>query len=187
MHVKGLPKSNLPSQALSEQIVPQSLRESLGFLLNRAGTAVGNAFSQELKMSDMTLAMWRVLAALHDTGHQSLSGLSDFTSVEISTLSRQVATLAGRGLVLNRPSGKNWRSVDISLTPAGHAVVQRLRPATERHESAALDGVDPEDVKELKQLLEKIYRNLSSLDTVCPVLADEESLSGAPRPLDQTL
>ena len=63
-----------------------SLKWSLGFLLNRAGVSVSNAFSQELKMSGMTLAMWRVLAALHDTGHQSLSGLAELISVEISTL-----------------------------------------------------------------------------------------------------
>lgn len=150
-----------------------SLKTSLGFLLNRAGVAVGSAFSQELKMSGMTLAMWRVLAALADTGHQSLSALADFTSVEISTLSRQVATLAGRKLVVSQPSGKNWRSVDIRLTPAGRAVVQRLLPAVARHERAALDGIDAADIKALKQLLDRIYCNLCSLDTVLPVMADE--------------
>ncbi|WP_374944585.1 MarR family winged helix-turn-helix transcriptional regulator [Sphingomonas sp.] len=151
-----------------------SLETSLGFLLNRAGVAVGNAFSQELKMSGMTLAMWRVLAALHDTGHQSLGGLAEFISVEISTLSRQVATLSGRGLIVNQPSGKNWRSVDLSLTPAGQAVVQRLLPSVERHERAALDGIDRDDIDVLKRLLEKVYRNLRALDVIAPVLQDNE-------------
>ena len=160
---------------LSRARFEHSLNKSLGFLLNRAGVAVGNAFSQELKVAGMTLAMWRVLAALHDTGHQSLSGLADHISVEISTLSRQVATLAGRDLVVNRPSGKDWRSIDISLTPAGHALVQRLLPAVERHERAALDGVDPAEVATLKRLLDQLYHNLCVYDTVVPLGAGEEA------------
>ena len=159
---------------LAGQSSPQSLKESLGFLLNRAGVAMGNAFTQELKMAGMTLAMWRVLAALHDTGHQSLGGLSVFIDVEISTLSRQVTTLVGRGLVISQPSGENWRSVDLCLTHAGHVVVQHLRPATERHERAALDGTDPAEIIKLKQLLDRIYSNLCTLDKVLPVMLGDD-------------
>ena len=163
-----------PNVRSSPSTFEHLLNKSLGFLLNRAGVAVGNAFSQELKVAGMTLAMWRVLAALHDTGHQSLSGLAEHISVEVSTLSRQVGTLAGRGLVVSRPSGKDWRSVDISLTPAGRTVVQRLLPAVERHERAALDGMAPADVEQLKVLLERVYDNLCAYDTVVPVMAEDD-------------
>ena len=175
MSAKASSRSTQSREDIPEQPPTQLLKDSIGFLLNRAGVAMGNAFSQELKMSGLTLAMWRVLAALHDNDHQSLSGLSDIISVEISTLSRQISTLAGRGLVISQPSGKNWRSVDISLTPAGFVVVQRIRPATNRHERAALDGTDPADIKLLKQLLGKIYVNLCTLDKVLPVMVDADN------------
>ena len=164
-----------------------SLQTSLGFLLNRAGVAVANAFGQELKMSGMTMAMWRVLAALHDTDHQSLSGLAAFTSVEISTLSRQVATLAARGLVANEPSGQDWRSVDISLTSAGRSVVSRLLPAVQRHERAAFDGLEPAEIEKLKALLETVYANLCALDVVMPMAADAGARNGAPRAASKAL
>lgn len=152
-------------------------KDSFGFVLNRAGVAMGNAFSQELKKAGMTLAMWRVLAALHDTGRQSLSGLSDYVSVEISTLSRQVATLASRGFVISQPCEENWRSVDISLTPAGQVVVRLLQPASVRHERAALDGISPEEAHLLRGLLNKIYGNLCALDEVQPVTDEIDRLA----------
>ena len=158
--------------AAAEPGTARMFKDSFGFLLNRTGVAMGNAFSQELKKAGMTLAMWRVMAALHDTGRQNLNGLSVYVSVEISTLSRQVATLAARGFVVSQQSEENWRSVDISLTPAGLVVVRLLQPASIRHESAALDGIEPEEVELLKQLLQKIYANLCTLDEVVPV-ADE--------------
>ena len=146
-----------------------ALNESLAFLLNRAGSAVAVAFSEELRECDMSLPMWRAIAALWGRGDQSLSGLAEITSAELSTLSRQVATLAERGLVSRRQSGVNWRSVNISLTPAGRALVERLVPAVERHERAALDGISPSDIRRLKQLLAKIYGNLVAFDEVKPL------------------
>lgn len=169
--------AELPSAPVTaESAAAPMFKDSFGFLLNRTGVAMGNAFSQELKKAGMTLAMWRVLAALHDTGRQSLSGLSDYVSVEISTLSRQVATLATRGFVVSQQSEDNWRSVDISLTAAGQVVVRLLLPATIRHERAALYGIDPGDAELLKRLLEKIYGNLCTLDEVLPVADDLDHL-----------
>ena len=136
-----------------------ALSESLAFLLNRAGAAVGSAFTLELKACGMTLPMWRVVAALWGSGEQTLSGLAEVTSVEISTLSRQVASLAEKGLVSRRQSGMNWRSINIALTPQGRVLV-------ERHERAALDGVSPGDARRLKLLLNKIYDNLLEFDEV---------------------
>ena len=150
------------SPALSTYV----LNESLAFLLNRAGAAVGGAVTVALKEFGMTLPMWRVLAALWGSGEQTLSGLSEVTSVEISTLSRQVATLAERELVFRQPSGVNWRSINISLTPEGRATVERLLPVVERHERAALDRVSASDVRRLKLLLKAIYANLVALDEI---------------------
>ena len=157
------------------------LNESLAFLLNRAGAAVGSAFTAELKECGMTLPMWRVLAALWGNGEQTLSGLSEVTSVELSTLSRQVAALAEKRLVFRQPSGVNWRSINISLTPDGRATVDRLLPVVERHERAALDGVDPADVRRLKRLLKSIYSNLVALDEALP-LGEAEAATDPLRP-----
>ena len=150
-----------------------ALNESLAFLLNRAGASVASAFTIELKERGLTLPMWRVLAGLWGVGGQTLSGLAEITSVEISTLSRQVGALAEQKLVLRQQSGLNWRSINISLTAEGRALVERLLPAVQRHEHAALEGVTAADVRRLKLLLNKVYANLIALDK--PLLLDGAS------------
>ena len=130
-----------------------ALGESLAFLLNRTGAAVSSAFTIELKQCGLTLPMWRVLAALWSAGEQTLGGLADITSVEISTLSRQVATLHEKKMVLRRQSGMNWRSVNISLTGEGRAMVERLLPAV---------------------VLNKVYANLLAFDEVLSVQPEGE-------------
>jgi DNA-binding MarR family transcriptional regulator len=150
-----------------------SLNESLAFLLNRAGTAMAAAFSQELKGLNLTVPMWRVLAALWSTGDQSLSGLSAVTSVEISTLSRQVATLVKRNYVSRTPSGIDWRAITIGLTPEGRRVVEQLLPAVERHEQAAFHDIGASDVRRLKFLLNKAYDNILALDRSLPTVGQD--------------
>jgi DNA-binding MarR family transcriptional regulator len=143
-----------------------ALSESLAFLLTRTGAAMGIAFTLELKECGMTLAMWRVLGALWGSGEQTLSGLAEVTSVEISTLSRQVASLVEKKLVVRRQSGINWRSINIGLTPQGHALVERLLPVVESHERAAFNGINPADIRRLKLLLNKVYQNLLEFNEV---------------------
>jgi DNA-binding MarR family transcriptional regulator len=143
-----------------------ALNESLAFLLNRAGAAVAGAFTLELKEQGLTLPMWRVLAALWGAGGQTLSGLADLTSVEISTLSRQIAALHKEGLISREQSSVNWRSINIGLTTKGRSLVEQLLPAVARHETAALEGVSAADVRRLKLLLNRVYANLVRFDHV---------------------
>ncbi len=155
------------------------LGESLPFLLNRAGVAMGAAFTEELRQCELTLPAWRILAALWGGGELSLGSLAQATSVEISTLSRQVGSLVDRGLVVRRPSGIDWRSINLSLSAQGREVVEQLVPSVLRHEQAALAGVKEADKRRLKQLLMLIYDNLSQLDEVKPPAAARQKLKGA--------
>ena len=75
----------------------------LPYLLNRAGSRIAASFSAELKAEHgITLAMWRVLAALHHRDGQLVGELARMTTVEVSTLSRMLGTMQRRGLIERR-------------------------------------------------------------------------------------
>ena len=74
---------------------------------------MSSAFSQELRSLDLTVPMFRVLAGLWSSGEQSLNSLADLTCVELSTLSRQVASLAKQKLVTRTKSQLDSRSINI--------------------------------------------------------------------------
>ena len=149
-----------------------SLNESLAFLVNRTGSAMSSAFSQELRSLDLTVPMFRVLAGLWTSGEQSLNGLADLTCVELSTLSRQVAALSKQKLVMRTKSQLDSRSINIRLTERGRHMVERLLPAVERHERAAFAGISAMDARRLRQLLNRVYANIVSSDEVM-IVADE--------------
>src|SRR5712691_5091335 len=96
-------------------------------LLNRVGVIVAEQFGKEtLAPHGLSIAMWRVMAALSSTGGQRQIDLADLTSIDASTLSRIVTRLVRMGLVTRARSASSNREVVVMLSAKGGALVARL-------------------------------------------------------------
>ncbi len=140
------------------------LTSSLPYLLNRVGVRMGELFSQELAAEGLTLAMYRVLAALVERNDQRLSELSEMTSVELTTLSRLVAAMQRKRLLVRRRPEDNLRTVRISLTADGRRRAEKLIPRAAHYEAVAMQGLNDAAVDRLKADLARIYANLDQLE-----------------------
>jgi DNA-binding MarR family transcriptional regulator len=131
------------------------LENYLPYLINRVGAALVIRFAQDtLAKHGLSIAMWRVLAALSTSGEQRQIDLAEMTSIDASTLSRLVARLArGRGLV------------------------ERLIPIAERLEQTAIADLSPKDLSTLKLCLRRMYKNLARPRYRRGPLAAESALS----------
>jgi DNA-binding MarR family transcriptional regulator len=135
----------------------------LPYLLNRVGFALVESFTADaLKPNDLSIEMWRVMAALSNNGGQRQVDLSAMTSIDVSTMSRLVSRLVRMGLVTRSRSQKSSREVVVALSGKGRALVQRLIPIAKRLEQTASAGVAARDMAELKRLLTQIYGNLTA-------------------------
>lgn len=139
------------------------LENSIPYLIARAGIRTGQAFAVELRQFDLSLAEWRVCAALRRRPHQRLSDLALNTSSDASTLSRTVDGMIQRGLLVRERSAEDARAVALALTPAGDELTVRVVPLARLYERVALSGIDPADVDRLRSILRRIYDNMESL------------------------
>jgi MarR family transcriptional regulator, organic hydroperoxide resistance regulator len=134
----------------------------LPYLINRVGFAlVDNFTSYALKKSGLSIAMWRVLAALSNNGEQRQVDLSGMTSIDASTMSRLVSRLVRAGLATRSRSEKSSREVVVALSPKGRALVQRLIPIAVKLEETASAGLTAKELTVVKALLKKIYLNFA--------------------------
>ena len=141
------------------------LELALPYLLARAGTRMGQAFSKELRRFDVSLTEWRVCAALHHAPHQRLSQLAEHTSAEPSTLSRLVDGLLQRGLLVRDRSDEDGRALALSLTDAGRDLTLRIIPLAQLFERVALGGLSSAQADALREMLRSVYANLAVLDS----------------------
>ncbi len=93
---------------------PLDLAEHLPYLINRVGSALVARFSADaLASARLSIASWRVLAALANNGGLRQTDLAELTSIDASTLSRLITRLVRDGLVdgpARRPTAARSRS-----------------------------------------------------------------------------
>lgn len=135
----------------------------LPYLLNRAGSRIAAAFSDEVRPHGATLQMWRVLAALRDRDGRRMGDLSETTSIEVSTLTRLVDSMEKKGLVVRRRAAEDARAILLHVTPDGRRLTRRIVPIAKRYERVALAGFKPNEAESLKAALRRLYANMDAL------------------------
>jgi DNA-binding MarR family transcriptional regulator len=138
------------------------LDEYLPYLINRTGTVVAGAFSEELAQAKLTLPQWRVLAALFHQGEQRQIDLAKFTSIDQSSLSRLVSALHRRDLVSRRRSATSNREVSVTLTAKGTVLTRRYIPVALAYETIGTEGLSRADLATLRRCLKHIFANLDA-------------------------
>jgi MarR family transcriptional regulator, organic hydroperoxide resistance regulator len=154
------------------------LTHSLPYLLNRVGVRMGELFSRRIAGYGVTLPMYRVMAALWETGDQRLGDLAAMTSIEISTLSRLIGTMKRKGLVTRTRLKDNARTVAINLTAKGKGLVEELIPIAVHFEDVAVRDLPTKGLSDLKSTLEAIYLSLGSIE---PEIAEANAQRRAAR------
>jgi DNA-binding MarR family transcriptional regulator len=89
----------------------------------------------------------------------SMNTLARFTTIERTTLTREVDQLVALGLIERTTPANDRRRVCLALTPTGEKVYRRGVPAVLEASRQALNGVDPETLREFARLLQIILRN----------------------------
>ena len=134
----------------------------LPYLINRVGFALVESFTTEaLAANGLSIAMWRVLAALSNNGEQRQVDLVTMTSIDASTMSRLVSRLVRMGLVTRSRSAKSNREVVVALSTKGRALVQRLIPIAKKLEETAAAGLPAKELAAAKRALGRMYDNLA--------------------------
>jgi DNA-binding MarR family transcriptional regulator len=139
------------------------LGDYLPYLVNRVGSIIAEQFGGEaLKPHRLSIAMWRVMAALAANGSQRQIDLADLTSIDSSTLSRLVTRLVRMRLVTRSRSAHSNREVAVELSPKGQALVAQLIPIARQYEAAAIAGLTREELDVLKSCLRRVYGNMKN-------------------------
>jgi DNA-binding MarR family transcriptional regulator len=139
------------------------LSEYLPYLVNRVGSIVADQFGAEaLAPHGLSIAMWRVMAALAATDGQRQIDLADLTSIDVSTLSRLVSRLVHIGIVTRTRSASSNREVAVKLSTKGQVIVGRLIPIALGYEREAIAGLPAADLAVVKRCLRRMYANMKS-------------------------
>lgn len=137
------------------------LTDRLPFLINRVGAAMVDFASPGLKRFHLTIPLWRMLAVLAHRGELRQIDLAEATSLDPPTVSRLITGAVKKGFVTRTRSSTSNREVTVRLTRKGLGVVEDLVPKMLADEEAAFGNLPDKDVALVKDVLRKMYQNIT--------------------------
>lgn len=120
------------------------------------------ALNTDLRRFGLDYSRWRVLAVLNANPGCSMHLLSEQTSVDRTTLVPTVRTMEREGLLLRQERETDRRSVSLTLTVQGRAMLAQILPVVLAQTDRALAGMTAADKAKLHQLLIRIVANLKA-------------------------
>ena len=94
-------------------------------------------------------------------GEIGANGFADAVGISRPTATGVVRTLEGRGLVRRRGDADDRRTVLVSLTPAGLALIEALFPRFNAEEARVAGALSTEEQEVLASLLRRIQNGLA--------------------------
>lgn len=130
----------------------------LSVTANRISRAFARAYAERF---GLTIPEWRVMAVLGTGGPLPAAAIVERTAMDKVKVSRAVAALEAKALVLRRPHPEDRRSALLELAPAGRRVFEQIVPLARALEAELTAVLGPEDRALLAALLGRLDAHLS--------------------------
>jgi DNA-binding MarR family transcriptional regulator len=137
--------------------------ELYSFITGKASTAIARRLQKNFKQAgiEITIEQWSVLYHLWKEDGQSQQQLCDATFRDKPSITRLVDNLEKLGLV-KRTANKNDRRINkICITPEAEKMQVQTMEVANQTLNEALHGVTNGQVEIAKEVLQKVYENLS--------------------------
>jgi DNA-binding MarR family transcriptional regulator len=144
--------------------IENQLKNSMGTLIGRTSHAILNKLQKRFREEGhaITVEQWQLLINLNNTDDQYHQQLAENTFKEKSTVTRILDGLEKKALVKRVAETKDRRQKRIRITAKGRALLEKVKPLAHEVQSRALKGLDMERLEVCRDILLKIYGNVTA-------------------------
>ncbi len=147
-------KSGLSAKAPDP--VPEVLLGRMGFLLNKGGQKIREAYQEALAPLGIDGKEWGVLLVLNEKGSVSQHEIGKCTHIDRTTMVSLVDELEKKGLVERQEHPTDRRSHALVLTPKGKEILPKAHKLSEAADKKFLSSLSTHEQKEIFKLLKKL-------------------------------
>lgn len=126
------------------------------YLIKRLEAAIRLMLEKELGDLDLTPAQYTTLSMLAANGETSSSDLARRVLVTPQSMSEMIKALDRKALIKRRESETNRKVLDIALSPAGRALLEKAEVRVDGLEATLLSALDAGQVVALRDNLSVI-------------------------------
>lgn len=126
------------------------------YLLSRASSQYNARMEQALKSIGLDQSGWRILLVLMEHDSIGVARLSEKVVTKLSTTTRIIQRLEGKGFVSSVQSQSDARIKNVSITQAGQDKVNESRGVAASVFAQAFSGLDAQEIETFCKVLQQI-------------------------------
>ena len=151
-----MPKSDpAPAVAPTPERSLEELYRRPGFLIRRAHQIAVSIFLEESAELGITTTQYGVMTILRARENLDQVGVATLVGIDRSTTALVVGKLEADGLVERRADPADKRRKVLLLTPAGHAMLERIAEPARRTREREMAAFSPRDANRFVDLLQQ--------------------------------
>ncbi len=144
-------------KAIDRSEMHLTLEEFLPYRLNLLAATVSGALARiYADRFQLTIPQWRIIATLGQYGVRTGRDIALHGMMHKSTVSRSVAALEARGLLLREANPEDMREEHLRLTDEGRAIYDAVVPEALAFEERLAGALDPQERATLSALLSRL-------------------------------
>lgn len=155
----------MPGQAKHTRVPQLALDEFLPYRLSVVAETVSNLIAKGYERQfGITIAEWRILAVLGESGKLTTQEVIDRTRMDRVRVSRAVIRLVDKGLLLRMPNPLDARAHILDFSSSGLAIYRQIVPLARSIQSKLAAALSPGEAKQFDLILKKLDARARLLD-----------------------
>lgn len=134
--------------------------ESLHYLLMKSHSVMQRKIYSEAQKLGLTSGQPKILDYLYEHEGSDQKTIAGYCEIEPATLGSILLRMEQKGLIERRQKNGNRRSLYVYLTDSGKEICEKMHDIFSQADEQAVNGISPEKVQEVKNILTEICRNL---------------------------
>jgi DNA-binding MarR family transcriptional regulator len=151
--------SNLPQPADFYHRDSYAAEASVGFLMKRVLTLLGQAVDKRLAPCGLTHAQWIPLYKIAQGEATTVAELARHAQMDAGAMTRMLDRLEAKGLCRRVRGAQDRRVVQLELTPEGRAIAAEVPAVLSDVMNALLAGFSRDEWLQLKDFLHRMLAN----------------------------
>ena len=140
--------------------------DSVGYMMRRIISLVGQGIDREMESAGLTNAQWVPLLKLHMGVASTVAELARECELDAGSMTRLLDRLEAKQLCVRVRSKNDRRVVNLELTNAGRAAAQQIPKILCRVQNTHLAGFSIEEWQNLKGYLRRILDTAQTLNAI---------------------
>lgn len=142
-----------------------SLAEFLPYRIAALARRLSRELSHAYEHENLSIPEWRVLAVLGETRSMAARDVAARTPMDKMAVSRAVASLQSKGLLVRSSSARDRRVRTLALSDKGAALYARLAPLAAQFQRRLLAGLGEDHARALRDGLDRLEATLGRQET----------------------